>query len=157
MYGAARAVLLHRARVRGDGILRRGKQLRVARDRVGAEEHVVRLLRGPDEGAPEAVDEDDDAAVADGERVPPEPQRVGEPEMGREERVRLLARQERRGARDADHERVERLVERRPAQLDRPKQCLGMRDGRWAREYGRSRPRSSQRVENAATNRLRRG
>ena len=92
MDGAAGSVLLHGSRIRGYGVLRGGQQLRVSRDRVGAEEDVVRLLRGPREGAPEAVDEDDDAAVVDGERVPPQPQRMREPEMGGQEGVRLLAR-----------------------------------------------------------------
>ena len=110
--GAARAVLLDRARVRGDRALRGGEQ--PGRARSGrAEEGVVRLLRRPREGAPEAVDEDRDAAVLDRERVAPESEREPEPEIGREQRVRPLARQERRRAGDPDHERVERLVERR--------------------------------------------
>ena len=55
----------------------------------------------------------------DREGVSPQPERVREPEVGRQQRVRRLARQERRGPRDPDHERVEGLVERRAAQLDR--------------------------------------
>ena len=125
--GAAGSVLLHCSRVRGDGVLRGGQQLRVSRDRVGTEEDVVRLLRRAGKGAAEAVDEDDDAAFLDGERVPPQPERMRKPEMGHQERVRFLARQERRRGRDPDHECVERLVEGRQAQLDRAEQglCVG--------------------------------
>ena len=157
MDGPAGAVLLDGARVRRDCVLRGAQQLGVACDRVGAEEDVVGLLRRPREGAPEAVDEDDDAVVADGEGVAPQPERVCEPQMGGEERVRLLARQERRRPRNPDHERVERLVEGRSTQLDRAEQRLGVRDGRRPREDGCRGPRPAQRAENAATNRFRRG
>ena len=74
--------------------------------------------------------------------------------MGREERVRRLARQERRRARDPDHERVERLVERRRAQLDRAQQRLGVRDRRRPGEDGRRGPRPAQRAEDASPNRI---
>ena len=113
---------------------------------------MVRLLRRPGEGAPEAVDEDHDAAVLDGKGIPPQAQCVDEPEIGREERIRLLPRQEGRGARNPDHERVEGLGERRPAQLDRAKQGLGVGDGRRPREHGRRGPRPPQRAEDPAPN-----
>ena len=117
---------------------------------------MVRLLGRPRKGAPEAVDEDDDAVVADGERVAPQPERVREAEMGREERVRRLARQEGRGGRNPDHERVEGLVQGSSAQFDRAEQGLGVRDGRRPYEHGRRRPRPAERAEDAATNRPRR-
>ena len=77
--------------------------------------------------------------------------------MGGQERVRLLARQERRGGRDPDHECVEWLVEGRPPQLDRAEQGLGVGDGRRPREHGRRRPRPPQRTEHAAAHRFGRG
>ena len=49
---------------------------------------------------------------ATGNVVAPQPQRQPEPEVGGEQRVRALAGKERRRRRDADHDRVERLVER---------------------------------------------
>jgi exodeoxyribonuclease VII large subunit len=140
---AAGAVLLDRTRVPGDCVLGSREQIRVAGDRVGAKEDVVRLLRRPGEDAPEAVDEDHDPAVADGEAVSPEAERVREPEVRRKQWVRPLARQERRGSRDPDHERVERLVEGRSAQLDRPQQGLGVRDRRRPGQHRCGRPRSS--------------
>ena len=118
---------------------------------------MVRLLRGPGEGSPEAVNEDDDAAVAEGEGITPQPERVREAQMGRQQRVRFLARQEGCGARDPDHERVDRLGERCPPQLDRSEQGLGVGDGRRSREHGRRSACPPQRAENAATNRFRRG
>ena len=69
------------------------------------------------------------------------PSACAEAEVRREERVRLLPRQERRGARNPDHERVERLVEGRPPQLDRAEQRLGVRHRRWPREHRSRRPR----------------
>jgi hypothetical protein len=80
------------ARIGGDRLLRGREQLRIAGERVGAEEDVVRLLRRPREGAHEAVDEDHDPAVRDRKCVAPEPERMPQPEMRREKRVRLLPR-----------------------------------------------------------------
>ena len=78
------------------------------------------------------MDEDRRAAGDDRRRVSPQPQREAEPEVGGADRVRALPRHERRRRRDADHERVERLVELDPLQHRPAKQCFGVRDRRRA-------------------------
>ena len=67
-------------------------------------------------------------------------------EVRGEQRVRPLARQERRRARDADHDRVERLVELVRAQLDRAQQRLGVRDRRRPAERRRDGQLGAQRA-----------
>src|SRR5262245_2959920 len=94
MDGVPCAVLLDRARVRGDGLLRGCEQLAIAGDRIGAEEDEIGLLGRTREDAPEAVDEDDDAAVTDRKGVAPQPERVREAEVRREQWIGRLARQE---------------------------------------------------------------
>ena len=61
------------------------------------------------EPPPQAVYEDGGAALGHREAVAPEPQRVAEPECGREHRVRALARQPRRRLGHADADDVDRL------------------------------------------------
>ena len=91
------------------------------------------------------------SAVRDGKLVAPHPQREAEPEVRREQRVRPLAREVRRRARDAEADRVERPVERRRAELDRAQQRLGVRDRRRPRERGRGAERRGQRADHAAS------
>ena len=81
------------------------------------------------------------------------PEREAEPEVGGDERVRPLARQEGRRAGDADHDRVERLVELRAAQFDRAQQRLGVRDRRRAAEDGRDRALRRHRAQHARVER----
>ena len=57
-------------------------------------------------------------------------------DAGRRDRVERLAWHVRTDPRDADDDRVERLVEARPAKLDRPNECLRVRDRRSAGEDG---------------------
>ena len=109
MHGSARPVGLDRPRVGAGGALGVGEQVAGrGPSRVAWKNVAVRLLRRMREVPREAVDEDRGAAVDDRERVAPHPQREPEPEVRGEQRVRTLARQVRRRARDADHERVER-------------------------------------------------
>ena len=150
------AVLLESTRVGGDRVLRGGEQRRVAGDRVGSEEDVVRLLRRPAEDAPEPVDEDDDAAVGDRERIAPQAERMGEAQVGREQRIRLFPRQERSGAGNPDDERVERFLESRPPQLDRTEKGLGVRHRRRPREHGGQGSRSTERAKHAQAHGFRR-
>jgi hypothetical protein len=70
---------------------------------------------------------------------------------------RGLSWQEGRGARNPDHERVEGLVEARPAELDRAEERLGMGDGRRSREHGRRGSCPAERAEHAAAHRFRSG
>ena len=114
------------------------------------EERAVRLLRRMREVPCKAVDEDRGAAVGDRERVAPEPQREPEPEKRRAERVRTLAREIRRHARHADHDRVERRVELCAPQLDRAQQRLRVRDRRRAAERVRHRQLRAQRPQHVA-------
>ena len=110
---------------------------------------------GCGEAPREPVEQDRGAAVDDRERVAPEAKREPEPEIRGEQRVRTLARQVRRHARDPDHERVERLVELGPPELHRPQQRLGMRDRRRPAERGRDRQLGSQRAQDVAAQHLR--
>ena len=138
MVRAPLAVRRDRLRVRRRGQLRLAHQVELTR-RAGAnraEEVAVRLLARMREPPLERMDEDRRAAVDDRKRVAPEPQRQPEPEVRREQRVRPLARQVRRRARDAEADRVERLAERPRALLGAAQQRLGVRDRRRPRERG---------------------
>ena len=84
------------------------------------EECAIGLLRRVREMAREPVEQNRRPAVGDRERVAPQPQCEPEPEIRGKQRIRTLARQVRSHARDPDHERIERLVEVRAAQLHCP-------------------------------------
>jgi hypothetical protein len=107
----------------GAGLALRGRQhVRLAREPGGREERAVRGLRRVREGAMEAVYDDRRPAVYDRERVPPEPQRVAEGEVGGEQWVRPLPRKVRRCSGHRDDDRLDGLVECGRAALDRAKQ-----------------------------------
>ena len=82
------------------------------------------------------MDEDERPALANGEGVAPEPQRVTEDDGSRRDRVERLAGHVRPDPRDAYDEGVEGRVDRRPAQLDRAHERLGVRDRGRAGEDG---------------------
>src|SRR5581483_9443772 len=119
------------------------------------EERPVRLLRRVRKDAPERVDEDRRAAVDDRKRVAPEPKRKAEAEIRRAQRVRPLTRDERRHARNPDHEGAKRLVELRTAAFDRAEQRLRVRDRRRPAVRGRDRDLRPQRAEHVPPQRLR--
>ena len=95
------------------------------------------------------------AAVDDRKRVAPEPERQPEPEVRGEQRVRPLARQVRRRARDPEAERVERLAQRPRALLGPAQQRLGVRDRRGPRERGRDPARGRDRPQHPPAHRPR--
>ena len=136
MTAASLAVELDRAFVARGGPLGAGEELGVAADARRLEEGAVGLLRRVREVALEAVEQDRGAVLAQREALPPEPEREAEAGGRREQRIRALARQDRRRLRDADEECVQRLLELRLARGDRPQESLGVRDRRRAREGG---------------------
>ena len=98
------------------------------------EERAVRVLRAVREVAGEPVQHDRRPVVADGEGVPPEPEREPERDGRDRDRVQALARRVLVLPGHADHDRVERLLERRRAAGDPAQERLGVRDRRWAGE-----------------------
>ena len=76
------------------------------------------------------MDEDRRPAVGYRERVAPEPERETEPDVGREQRVRPLAREVRGCCRDAEANRVERFAECTCAFLGPAEERLGVGDRR---------------------------
>ena len=117
------------------------------------EERSVGLLGRVREAATEPAEEDRRPAFDERERVAPEPEGETEAEVGGEGGVRRLARQVRRHVRDADADRVERLVERRGLRVDSPEQRLGVRDRRRSGEDGERRELARQPPEDAAPDR----
>ena len=94
----------------------------------------------------EAAEQDRRAALADRERVAPEAEREAEAEVRGRQRVRRLAREDRGRVRDADADRVERLVEPRRLRLDAAQERLGVGDrGRPGEDGGGRRARSGRR------------
>ncbi len=89
------------------------------------------------------MDEDERSAVADRERVAPEPEREPERHRRRGDRIQRLPGYVRPDPGDAHGERVERLVEPHCTKLDRTEERLGVRDrGRSGEGGGRcDRPR----------------
>ena len=85
-----------------------------------------------------------------GNVVAPHAQREAEPEAGRGDGVRAGAGKEERRRRDADHDRVERLVERGALELDRAQQRLGVRRRRRAAVHGRGRHLARHALDDAA-------
>ena len=136
---AAGAVGVDGARVRPRRPLGVAHRVAVARrPRVGEERPVGRLRRRRKPPL-EVVQQDRRAALAHREGIPPHAQRQPEPEVRRRDRVRALAREEGRRRGDADHDRVERLVEREPLRGVPADDRLDVGHRRGAAEHGRRR------------------
>src|SRR4029453_1675437 len=99
--------------------------LRPRRARCG-EKCTVRLLRRMGEVTLKAVEEDRGAAFRGREGLAPQPRRETKAGMGTEDRIRPLARQIGRRARDADADRVELSLESDPTELVRAKERFGV-------------------------------
>jgi hypothetical protein len=98
------------------------------------EERAVRILGAVREVAREPVQHDRRAVVPDREGVAPQPQREPERDSCDRDRVEPLARRVLVLPGHADHDRVERLLERRRAPGDPPQEGLCVGDGRRPRE-----------------------
>ena len=133
MAGPPPPVGLDRARVldgRALGLQQLHRLAPEARGRL--EEGAVGLLGRMSEAPVKTVQQDRGSAFHQRKRVAPHPQGKAKREIGGEQRVRRFARQERRGAGDPDHDRVELSLEWCRTRLDAAEQCLGVRDRRRA-------------------------
>src|SRR5262249_57445623 len=110
--GPAGAVVGQRAVVADGGAFALPERPRVAGGARIREERAVRVLVAR-EAPLEIVQQNRRPSGPHGELVPPRAQRDAEPEVRGRDRVRALARDERRRRRDADHDRIERLARAR--------------------------------------------
>jgi hypothetical protein len=149
MAGTAAAVGAHGAPVlRGCGLggCRRVGLAAAAQRR---EERAVGRLRRVREAPLERVHEDRRPALPHWEAVAPEAQRQPEADGRREQRVRPLARQVGRQARDAEADRVERTLEGRPARGDHAQERFRVGDGRRAGQHAQRGQLGAERMQHA--------
>ena len=126
MAGAPRSVVVDRDRIIDRSKLGVAHRVAVTRRPWIVEEDTVGGLGRTLKPAQERVDEDDGAALDDRRSVAPEPRREPQPHVGSRDRVGALPWEPRRRWWDADHERVEWLVEYCSFQHGGPKERLGV-------------------------------